>query len=523
MLPYLTIAVCAIPLVQFLIIAFSRLTYAFDVEWMEGAILGHAVELLKTGSLYKPPSQDFIPFIYPPFYTYLTAAGVKLFGLSYTWGRLLSILSTLATAGLVGGIVWKELRNWVLAALAFLGLFAVYGSTGYWFDLVRIDSIVILLVAGSVFALLYITKRRGLNIIVCACLLALAVFGKQSFLVFAVALAAHLALARDWRGLGIFTISSLVIHGLLWGGLLVGEGRIAFTYILQVPRSHDWWEATAGQAIWEAFKNLFLFQPILTAISVPLLLSAWRLSPGEEKHHVQLFGLFAGAAVLITLLTRAKFGGFESAYIPTYLFLVLVSVHSMGLITGRLSESSDEAGTGGVSTAREGAVFWSLVLLLFLGYGAFNAMATDVSGQRVTRERRIAAHQLEAMVDAIDGRVMIPTRNTALVIREPEQNHYHTMAAGDLRSYPGLFETFKEDNERGFRSGKFQAIVMDVPVPSLQTLFGYRAVPLDSLGIHAEVLASMTGRPTCPKYLYYLPGVDVLTLKRAVAQASVPW
>ena len=48
-LPYLALAACAIPFLQFLIIALGRVTYAFDVEWMEGAILGQPASTVRAG------------------------------------------------------------------------------------------------------------------------------------------------------------------------------------------------------------------------------------------------------------------------------------------------------------------------------------------------------------------------------------------------------------------------------------------------------------------------------------------
>ena len=64
---------------------------------------------------------------------------------------------------------------------------------------------------------------------------------------------------------------------------------------------------------------------------------------------------------------------------------------------------------------------------------------------------------------------------------------------------------------------------MDVPVASLQTLFGYRSVALDSLGIRSDDLSSMTGRETCPRYLFYLPGLDLEKVRRAVRAAAPGW
>jgi len=522
-LTWAALAVSAIPFALFLVIAAGRVSYPFDIEWMEGALLGHGVELLETGHIYKLPSQDFIPFIYPPLYTYLTALGIRLFGLGYEFSRVLSILSTVASAALVALIVWREVRRRALAGLAFLTPFAMCGVTGYWFDLVRVDAVTLLLVIGAVYAYLYVTPRFGANLCAGAGLLALAAFGKQSLALFAVALAVHLVLDRRWRALAVFAASSVVAHGLLWGALVGSEGRLAWTYVFDVPRTHGWWETTALAAYVQALRGLIGFQPVLVVASVALFVGAWTVRPEGEGRRLRLSGLMAITAVLVGLTTRAKWGGYENAFIPAYYFLALVCFHAAGrmaLALGRAGPPSEGAGSV-AGEAPAGSALWVVFLVAILLGNGSSALGIDLAGQRVGRDRRVAARQLAALVNAVDGRVLIPSRNAAAVTGRFDQNHYHTMAARDLSDYPDLFDVFQRNNEGGFRSAKFRAVVMDIPVPSLQTLFGFRATPLDSLGIRSEHLASMTGRQTCPRYPYYLPGVNVEELRRAVARAGL--
>ena len=69
-----------------------RLVYPFDIEWMEGGMLVHALRLEQGLPLYPAPSAEFIPYIYPPLYPFL----ISLLGEpSYLVGRGLSILGTL--------------------------------------------------------------------------------------------------------------------------------------------------------------------------------------------------------------------------------------------------------------------------------------------------------------------------------------------------------------------------------------------------------------------------------------------
>src|SRR6266702_667106 len=76
-----------------------RLGYPYDLEWMEGGMLCHALRFVDGQPLYAPPSLDFIPYLYTPLYPFALFVLGKLFGVGYVLARALSILSFLgATA-----------------------------------------------------------------------------------------------------------------------------------------------------------------------------------------------------------------------------------------------------------------------------------------------------------------------------------------------------------------------------------------------------------------------------------------
>ncbi len=514
------IVIAAIPFVQFLLIVASRLTYPFDIEWMEGALLGHAIEFVDTGRIYKLPSQDFVPFIYPPLYTYLVAFGIRLFGIGYTCARLVSVLSAVGAAFLAAGIVRRETGDRLFAVLAFLGPFAMYGVTGYWLDLVRVDSVALLLAVGGVFSLLYATGRRGAHLVLCAVLLALAGFGKQSFLLFAAVVAVWLAFRRDWRGLLVYAIAAAIAHALLWGGLFAAEGRIAFTYILEVPRTQGGWKKSFWDALSLAVHNLYVFRPILVPLAVSVFLAAWGMA-GPKKARLGLLALFSLAAVVISLLTRAKYGGYENAYIPAYFFLGLLSFCGAGTVLRRHRSAAAVAGDpeGSRNTVGTGRAFRLLFLMLVLVSSLTGALRIDVGAQRVTGERREAVRRLKALVEAVDGRVLIPSANAAAITGRPSDNHYHAMAARDIFRCPDLYRAFREDDERGLEEKRFAVILMEVMSGNLESRYGYRRLTVDDLGIPSRFLASITGKENRLTYLYYAPGVDIGRIARTAASA----
>jgi hypothetical protein len=71
LLRYLLAAGAISYILTYIIIALLRLQYPYELEWMEGGMVDHALRVLSGQKLYVRPSLEFVPFIYPPLFTYL--------------------------------------------------------------------------------------------------------------------------------------------------------------------------------------------------------------------------------------------------------------------------------------------------------------------------------------------------------------------------------------------------------------------------------------------------------------------
>ena len=72
----------SVTMLSWLLVTFAgRVGYPYDLEWMEGGMLVHGHRVLNGEGLYVPPSLDFIPYIYPPLYSWVLAAFGAVFGL----------------------------------------------------------------------------------------------------------------------------------------------------------------------------------------------------------------------------------------------------------------------------------------------------------------------------------------------------------------------------------------------------------------------------------------------------------
>src|SRR5512132_206325 len=84
--------------VFYLYVAFKRITYPYDLDFIEDNMLMQAIQVSLGKPVYVPPNADFVPQVYMPLYTLLGGWIFKVIPPSYFPLRLLSFLATLLTA-----------------------------------------------------------------------------------------------------------------------------------------------------------------------------------------------------------------------------------------------------------------------------------------------------------------------------------------------------------------------------------------------------------------------------------------
>ena len=144
----------------FFYIAFRRMHFPLQLEWLEGGVMDTTVRVLHHQPIYVQPTYYFVPNIYTPLFFYLAAPFLHLFGISLATLRLFSTLCTAACFVLLFTQTRLITRN-SLAGLLSAGLFAaLYGSVDAWYDLARID---MLFVALTLLAILF--SWRGYTVL----------------------------------------------------------------------------------------------------------------------------------------------------------------------------------------------------------------------------------------------------------------------------------------------------------------------------------------------------------------------
>jgi len=447
----------------------GRVAYPYDLEWMEGGMLHHALRFQTGHGIYSEPSVEFIPYLYTPLYPALLAILGEIFGLTYTLGRVISVVSLVGIA-IVGAISICSPRSrhaamlpaLVGTALA-LGMFAaVYPYMEGWYDLVRADTLFLFLVTAGLTAALYWTDQgegwRGhARVAAVGAILAFAFFTKQTG-IFYVMLGGAIVLILSWRRLAAYIAAAGVV-GLGGSGLMnLTSGGWYWTYIRKIHSAHDF----NYDRFWASFGNiLWHFRALTIVVVVTLIVVGYTwLRPLREGSHRELprqtrpFLLWTSAFVVSTITGAVGWGtefAHFNAYMPAFLHGALAAGAAVPALAACASilwgarKHSTLVGHGAAGLAA-----LSLALTCFYWTWQpkrFQPPAADVA----------AGDRLIKRIKALDGEVWMPSHPWYLVLAG-KQPHVHRMGIKDVtwrqnRRVVGL--------EESLENHRFSSLVFD--------------------------------------------------------------
>lgn len=296
----------------FLSVSLSRMSFPFEVEFMEGLTVDYARTVATGRNLYGAASASFAPLYYPPLYYLAVIPALAIGGWSLMAARLVSWLSILLC--LLG--VCVRLRRlgaspaaWLLSAAVAL---AYYPDTLYWYDLARVDSLQTLLqVAG-----LMVLAENGLkpsrrSLVTGAALLAGAVFTKQTAVASCASAILWFALGRDFPRVRVLA-SSLILLGLLGVAALLAFSGWACVVVFAMPLRHAF----------SLSQGLDAMTPVagsMGALAGLGLLGA--VVGGSAARPLRFFLLHFAAALVMGFLTMCKHGGQTNSLLPAIVLL----------------------------------------------------------------------------------------------------------------------------------------------------------------------------------------------------------
>jgi hypothetical protein len=452
-------AAAAAAILGYLSIAAAHLAYPHELEWIEGAMVDEAARLASGKPLYVKPTLDYVPFIYAPLWFHVTALFSKVFGVGFFAARLVSVLSSVASMGLIAATVHRETKD-RMAAVAGAGLYAVaYPIAASFYDLARVDSLFVALLLGGLYVVRFHTTTLG--DLTASALFALAFFTKQSAPIAFAPVVAYV-LATDGR------------RGAVLAG--VTGALMALGVLLYNASSHGWfWHfcfvlPAAHTIVKRAFVDFWVELFVLLGLACTLAIAAlsW-----ERRQDVKKFHAFAAAGMFgAALAGRVHLGGWSNVLCPAYAMLGVLVGLGLAVVTERTARA---AGASGASRALVPVALSMVILQLAL-------RAYDPRQFLAPAGHARAWDGLIAEIRALEGDVLVSAHGF-VGPRAGKQPHAHQMAISDeLRSVKSspTAQALRREIVRAIEQKQFGAILFDnvwLPMPLLAPHYRKHKVP----------------------------------------------
>jgi len=315
--------------------AVRLILYPYSIDYGEGFVLNQGKEFANGRSPYQPiDTPPWLVANYPPVYTLAVGLGVKLFGVQFHFGRVLSMLGILTAGCCLWRIVCYQTSNRfasVAAGLTWLCSYPVYN----WGTHHRVDSFGIGLEA---LGLLFLIRRNHLKVSILFFLLAL--YTRQTLVMGP--LAGYFFLRRvDGPRAAAKWFGTLILAGLLLFGFLsaLSGGEFARHLILYNANEYNlkdvvrmWLGAVMTTSkIPSVFLLFYLARSIVTkrwdlaAVCAPFALLTFGLvgKMGSATNYL-LELMFVSSWIVGLLIAEAQLAiPKENAFRPLPVFLLL--------------------------------------------------------------------------------------------------------------------------------------------------------------------------------------------------------
>ncbi|MGQ9465509.1 MAG: glycosyltransferase family 39 protein [bacterium] len=181
---------CLFYLIQSLII----IKFPYQISYPEGFILYQSYLISKGVSIYKTINEyPYLVVNYPPIYQFLCAFFVKLFGVSFVFGRLITFVASIIITWIIYKILKEKTGREIAAisALLFVSSSYIYKNSPFF----RVDML------GLCFSLLgiYLFLRKG-KLLITAIFFVAALYTKPTFISAPLAVALYLLFTENKKG-----------------------------------------------------------------------------------------------------------------------------------------------------------------------------------------------------------------------------------------------------------------------------------------------------------------------------------
>jgi hypothetical protein len=474
----------------FLVLAIIRISYPFELEWIEGAYIDEARWIALGRFPYPPPTIHYIPTSKTPFFFYLAALLMNWFGTGFLAARLISVLATLGCFFLLFRLVWDE-GKLLLPAVVSVGLYAAsYRFSGAWMDIAKTDSLFLFLVlfafylnrkyqnwwgyilSGGVFVLAYFTKQLTLPIIMMLAPVSLLVRRGRNWLTW---------LFAGTLGFAIFFYFDQVSNG--WFSF----------YTFDIVTSHG--KAVDYFLFWEKLIPVLLPSLFLAGYYAYIVLKSSQISPlNLPARKWENIGL--GAALLLTSWSiYIKTWTYDNAMMMASLGLAFLS--GLAMVEVHKHYLRKQVNQDNRSAWLGGSTLLLLLQFLFLFYNPVHQLPTQAD--------RMAGQSFIKRLEGLPGEVLL-FNHGFLNYQAGKSTYLHSAPYSDMVSgfdWNAISETQKrkaqvrETLNQAIRDQIFDWVILDQPEKNWTPFYLY----VEDLAKVPEVFYPVTGVPTRPESL----------------------
>lgn len=467
----------------YLVTAIWRLSYPFELEWMEGGMVVEVSRILQGKPLYVSPSIGYIPYIYTPLFMFLSAAAAKVTGIGFLPLRLVSFISTLLNVTIIYLLVAHETKS-RRAGLWGAGIFCfTFAIGGAWFEIARPDSLALLFSLLSIYILRLKSNITGF--IIAGLIISAAFWTKQSTLVMILPLAVYIFYKARWK----------VIYFLIPIVILVIGGDLIYNYLSGGWFNYFVFEVPAGTPIKYPVLVLFWTSDIIRPMPVAFALLIFFLMVQYNDRDRDRFVFYLMAAIGLigsSLPGRIHPGGFLNVLIPAYAALSIFFAMGLYQVIKSLSGKKE--------------LRYLEIFVVLLALFQFVMLKYNPAEYIPSQSDRAAGNRLMQEIGSFKGEVIIPSH--AYYGPKTGKNPYYqevallALEAGD----PQLADKIKSELKDAIRDRKFDAMIVDALYKGnfIDSTYFLK----DSLYISPAVFYPSTGSPKRPQYIYVpvLPG-----------------
>ncbi|MBK9924919.1 MAG: glycosyltransferase family 39 protein [Anaerolineales bacterium] len=360
--------------------------YPFELEWIEGGMVDQVQRIVDGNSVYTAPSINFVPFLYPPLYFYLSALVSPLLGGGLLPLRLVSFIASLISFTTIFLIVYDETKSWWASLLSTSLFVASFRITGAWLDIARVDSLFLTLWLLFVF---FIRRQKTPSYAILTGLLAAATFlTKQTALIACLPAIFYFLIKNRKYALILLAATTVTIGAVTLALNLASEGWYSY-YIFGLLFQQTEWLKTEMVTMWR--NDLLIHAPL--AILVALFFFANKTN--QDRSIYFQWAVISAGALAGTFLTRVKEGGYDNVLLPAYAIISIL----FGLGLNELMKISKQLETGRKTRMESMIHIACLIQLIILFYNPYEQIPTNADLK--------AGHELIQFISNFDGNVYI--------------------------------------------------------------------------------------------------------------------